>query len=83
MKKLPQTKQRLHVKVGDQIKVIAGQEKGKIGTVKSLNARTSKVIIEGINLKTKHLKPKGEGESGQIQRLEFPIHSSNVSKYKE
>jgi len=83
MKKVSQEKKRLHVKVGDQIKVIAGQEKGKIGIVKSLNSKTSKVIIEGLNIKVKHLKPKRAKESGQIQKLEFPIHSSNVSKYKE
>jgi large subunit ribosomal protein L24 len=83
MKKLSQIKQKLHVKVGDQVKVIAGQEKGQIGVIKSLNAKTSKVIIGGINLKVKHLKPKRKGESGQIEKLEFPIHSSNVSKYKE
>jgi large subunit ribosomal protein L24 len=83
MKKLSQVKKSLHVKVGDKIKVIAGQEKGKIGLVKSLNTKTSKVIIEGINIKIKHLKPKRAGESGQIQKLEFPIHSSNVSKHKE
>jgi large subunit ribosomal protein L24 len=83
MKKVSQTKKSLHVKVGDQIKVISGEEKGKIGIIKSLNLKTSKVIIEGINIKIKHLKPKRAGESGQIQKLEFPIHSSNVSKYKE
>jgi large subunit ribosomal protein L24 len=83
MKKVAQTKKRLHVKIGDQVKVIAGQEKGKIGIIKALNSKTSKVIVEGVNLKIKHLKPKSAKESGQIQKLEFPIHSSNVSKYKE
>lgn len=83
MKKLVQRKKSLHVKVGDKIKVIAGQDKGKLGIIKSLNKKTSKLVIDGINLKTKHMKPSRAGESGQIQNLEFPIHSSNVSKCEE
>ena len=83
MKKALKNKKNLHVKVGDKIKVISGQNKGKIGTVKIVLKETSKVIIEGINIKIKHIKPNRPGESGQIKELEFPIHSSNVSKYEE
>lgn len=83
MKKLVSKKKSLHVKVGDQIKVIAGQDKGKLGLIKSLNKKTSMVVIAGINLKTKHMKASRAGESGQIQSFEFPIHSSNVSKCEE
>lgn len=83
MKKLLKIKKNLHVKVGDKVKVISGQNKGKIGVIKSLVRETSKVIIEGINIKIKHIKPSRPGETGQIKELEFPIHSSNVSKYEE
>ena len=83
MKKALKNKKNLHVKVGDKIKVISGQNKGKIGTIKVVLKETSKVIIEGINLKIKHIKPSRPGESGQIKEIEFPIHSSNVSKYEE
>ena len=83
MKKALKNKKNLHVKVGDKIKVISGQNKGKIGTVKIVLKETSKVIIEGINIKIKHIKPSRPGESGQIKEYEFPIHSSNVSKYEE
>ena len=83
MKKVSSLRKKLHVKKGDSVKIIAGQEKGKIGSIQSINYLTSKVVVKGINLRVKHVKPKGVGENGQVVRLEFPIHSSNVSKYQE
>lgn len=83
MKKVSMKKQNLHVKVGDKVKVISGQSKGKIGVIKSLIRETSKVIVEGVNVKIKHIKPSGPGKTGQIKELEFPIHSSNVSKHED
>ena len=83
MKKLPKSKKKLHINVGEKVKVISGQNKGKIGVIKTVIRETSKVIIEGINIKIKHIKPSRPGETGQIKELEFPIHSSNVSKYEE
>ncbi|CAH9083545.1 unnamed protein product [Cuscuta europaea] len=72
---------KLHVKVGDTVKVIAGHDKGKIGDVAEVIRHNSKVIVKDINLKTKHVKSKQEGESGQIIKIEAPIHSSNVMLY--
>jgi large subunit ribosomal protein L24 len=83
MKKLPKIKKNLHVKVGEKVKVISGQNKGKIGVIKTVIRETSKVIVEGINIKIKNIKPTRPGETGQIKELEFPIHSSNVAKYEE
>ncbi|MBF2002297.1 MAG: 50S ribosomal protein L24 [Synechococcales cyanobacterium C42_A2020_086] len=71
----------MHVKKGDTVQVIAGSEKGKVGEVLRTFPKTSKVIIKGVNLKTKHVKPQQEGESGQITTVEAPIHSSNVMLY--
>lgn len=72
---------KVHVKKGDTVQVIAGQDKGKIGEVLRVLPETSKVVIKGVNVKTKHVKPQGEGESGQITTFEAPIHSSNVMLY--
>lgn len=72
---------KVHVKKGDTVQVIAGQEKGKVGEVLRVLPETSKVVIKGVNVKTKHVKPQGEGESGQITTFEAPIHSSNVMLY--
>lgn len=83
MKKVVTKKVNLHIKVGDQVKVISGFNKGKIGLIKQLNRKTSKIIVEGVNIKVKHIKPSGPGKTGQIKELEFPIHSSNVLLYKD
>jgi large subunit ribosomal protein L24 len=72
---------KMHIKKGDTVQVIAGGDKGKVGEVLQTFPKTSKVMIKGVNVKTKHVKPQGEGESGQITTTEFPIHSSNVMLY--
>jgi large subunit ribosomal protein L24 len=83
MKKLPKIKKNLHIKLRDKVRIISGENKGKVGVVKNVIRETSQVIIEGINIKSKHLKRSRPGETGLIKKLEFPIHSSNVSKYEE
>ncbi|YAI81584.1 MAG: 50S ribosomal protein L24 [cyanobacterium endosymbiont of Rhopalodia sterrenbergii] len=72
---------RMHVKTGDTVQVISGRDKGKIGEIIKINPKTSKVLIQGVNVRTKHIKPQQEGESGQITTFEAPIHSSNVMLY--
>lgn len=75
------TRFRMHIKKGDTVQVIAGSEKGKVGEVMKTFPKTSKVLVKGVNFRTKHVKPQQEGESGQIVRNEAPIHSSNVMLY--
>lgn len=72
---------KMHVKKGDTVQVIAGREKGKVGEIVRTLPKASKVVVKGVNLITKHVKPRQEGESGQIQTIEAPIHSSNVMIY--
>ncbi|XP_010694274.2 50S ribosomal protein L24, chloroplastic [Beta vulgaris subsp. vulgaris] len=74
---------KMHVRVGDTVKVISGGEKGKIGEISKLYKHNSTVIIKDLNLKTKHVKSKEEGEQGQIIKIEGPIHSSNVMLYSK
>jgi len=83
MKKAIKNNKFLHVKKGDNVKVISGENKGKTGTISEVYKKTSKVIITGLNIKTKHLKPKQEGEVGRIEEVELPIHSSNLLKYED
>jgi large subunit ribosomal protein L24 len=80
MAKRPQPKvfHKMHVKTGDTVQVIAGKDKGKVGEVIKALPQLSKVLVKGVNFKTKHVKPQQEGESGQIVTQEYPIHSSNV-----
>lgn len=74
---------KVHVKKGDTVQVIAGKDRGKVGEILSVLPKQSKVVVEGVNIRTKHVKPKQEGESGQILSQEAPIHSSNVMLYSE
>ena len=81
IKKKPSVRQKMHVKTGDTVQVITGKDKGVVGEVVATNAKKSQVIVQGVNMRTKHVKPQQEGESGQILTKEFPIHSSNVMLY--
>jgi large subunit ribosomal protein L24 len=80
-KETKKTTQKLHVKKGDTVQVISGKDKGTVAEVIKTYPSTSKVLVKGVNIKTKHVKPQQEGESGQITTTEFPIHSSNVMLY--
>ncbi|CAA9261198.1 LSU ribosomal protein L24p (L26e) [uncultured Coleofasciculus sp.] len=75
------TRYKMHVKKGDTVQVIAGRDKGKVGEILQTLPKLSKVVVKGINIKTKHVKPQQEGETGQIATFEAPIHSSNVMLY--
>jgi large subunit ribosomal protein L24 len=72
---------RMHVKKGDTVQVITGKDKAKVGEVLRVIPKNSTVVVKGVNIKTKHVKPQREGESGQIMVQEYPIHSSNVMLY--
>ncbi len=74
-------RQKMHVKKGDTVQVITGKDKGVIGEIVAISAKKSQVIVQGVNMRTKHVKPQAEGESGQILTKEFPVHSSNVMLY--
>ncbi len=80
-KKVAPKHQKMHVKAGDTIQVISGRDKGKVGEIVKSIPRSSQVVVKGVNIKTKHVKPQQEGESGQITTFEAPIHSSNVMLY--
>lgn len=74
---------KIHVRKGDTVQVIAGRDRGKVGEVLAVNPKTGQVVVEGVNIRTKHVKPQQEGESGQIVTQEGPVHSSNVMLYSE
>ena len=72
---------KMKIKKGDMVIVNSGAEKGKKGEVIAVSAKENIVIVKGINIRTKHVKPTKQGqESGRISR-ECPIHASKVSFY--
>jgi len=68
----------MHVKKGDTVLVLAGNDKGKSGKVTKTFPKLGLVLVEGINLHKKHQKPRREGQKGQIIDKQFPVHASNV-----
>lgn len=74
---------KIHVKKGDLVKIISGNDKGKTGYVIETLKNVQKVLVKDINMKTKHSRPTQEGQTGQITRFEAPIASSNVMLYDE
>ena len=67
----------MNFKVGDKVVVITGKDKGKEGTITKTLRAENKVIVEGVNVVKKHMKPQGN-QPGSIVEVEAPIHASNV-----
>lgn len=67
----------MNFKTGDKVVVITGKDKGKEGTITKTLRAENKVIVEGINIVKKHVKPQGN-QPGSIIEVEAPIHASNV-----
>ena len=68
----------LKIKKGDTVKVIAGKDKDKEGKVIAVNQKDGKVVVEGVNMITKHAKPNAANPNGGIIHQEAPIDASNV-----
>lgn len=65
------------------MQVIAGKDKGVIGTITRVVTSNGKVVVEGVNIRTKHIAPRSQEETGQIKKQEYPIHHSNVMLYSK
>ncbi|GIV37222.1 MAG: 50S ribosomal protein L24 [Cyclobacteriaceae bacterium] len=69
---------KLHIRKGDMVKILAGDDKGKTGRVLEVFPEKRKAIVEGINVVTKHEKPSAGKPEGGIKRTEAPVHVSNL-----
>ncbi|MDO4478872.1 MAG: 50S ribosomal protein L24 [Lachnospiraceae bacterium] len=69
----------LKIKVGDTVRVIAGKDKDREGKVLAVNAKEGKVLVEGVNMITKHQKPSMANQQGGIVNKEAPLSISNVA----
>ena len=68
----------MKIKKGDTVKVIAGKDKDKTGKVVSVDVKNNRVVVEGVNMITKHEKPSMSNQQGGIVNKEAPIDASNV-----
>lgn len=69
---------KFHIRKGDKVKVLSGEDKGKEGTVLEMVTRTGKAIVEGINVVKKHKKPDANNPQGGIVETEAPIYVSKL-----
>ena len=70
---------KLHIKKGDTVFVLAGDDKGKTGRVLSVDAQKNRAIVEGINMVSKSTKPNAKNPQGGIIKIEAPINLSNLN----
>ena len=82
-KKAATKKVKLSLKKGDVVQVIAGKDKGTTGKIVSIDRYNMRVVVEGVNIVTKHVKPNQASQEGKIERFEAPIHYSNVLLYNK
>ncbi len=73
----------MKIKVGDNVKIIAGKDKGKTGNVIKTMKKIDKVVVDGVNIVKKHQKPTNGNQNGGIIEMSAPIHVSNVKKIDE
>ena len=69
----------MRIKKGDTVQVLSGNDKGKTGEVLEVIPKTEKIIVKGVNIRKKHIKPRKQGEEGGIIPSECAIHSSKVN----
>ncbi len=69
---------KMKVKIGDQVVVISGNDKGRTGEVKQVLRADERVLVEGVNLRWRHKRPTQQNPKGERIREERPIHISNV-----
>ncbi len=72
---------KMRIRKGDTVQVINGKDKGKTGEVLKTMPFENRVVVQGINMRTRHVKPTQEGEAGRIVTEEASLHASNVMIY--
>jgi len=72
---------KMKIRKGDTVQIISGKDKGKTGEVLQTLPYENRVVVKGLNQRTKHVKPSQEGEKGRIETNEVSLHASNVMIY--
>ena len=71
-------RQKLHIKVGDTVKIISGESNGQEGKILTIDRKKNRAIVEGVNIIKKHEKPSAANPEGGIVEKESSIHISNI-----
>ena len=70
----------MHIKKGDTVVILSGDDKGKTGVVSKAFPQEGKILVEGINIAKKHQRPKAQGQKGQIVEVAMPFNASKAAK---
>ncbi len=73
----------MKLKKGDKVKIIAGADKGKVGTIQKVFPKVNRVVVDGVHTVKKHQKPSQSNPEGQIIEMYAPVDASNVALYDE
>jgi len=68
----------MKIKKGDTVRILSGKDRGKKGKIIRVLLKRDKIVVEGLNLVTKHVKPKKSGEKGQRIKMAMPLFASNT-----
>lgn len=69
---------KVKLRKGDNVRIVAGKDKGKEGRILKIDRKNGRVIVEGLNMVKKTMRAQREGEKGSIAEIEAPLHISNV-----
>lgn len=69
----------MHIKKGDNVVLLTGDDKGKKGKIVRMMPKLGRAVVEGLNMKKKHQKPRKEGAKGQVIEVAMPIRVSNLA----
>ena len=78
-----ESRRRLRLKRGDKVIVVAGADKGKSGEILKIDDVKSRVLVQGVNIRTKHMRKTQENPQGGVNKKEFPVDASNVMLYSD
>ena len=81
MKAKQQKKRRATIRRDDTVMVISGKDKGRTGRVITVDWKRERLLIEGVNMVTRHTKPNAANQQGGLIKIEAPVHYSNVQLY--
>ena len=81
MKAKQPKKRRATIRREDTVMVISGKDKGRTGRVITVDWKRERLLIEGVNMATRHTKPNAENQKGGLIKIEAPVHYSNVQLY--
>ncbi|MGF1534051.1 MAG: 50S ribosomal protein L24 [Bernardetiaceae bacterium] len=77
-KQTKQTKKKLHLRKGDSVFVLSGNEKGKTGEVLRVDMEKERAVVEGLNMRLRHIKATAQNPEGRTEEFPAPIHISNL-----